>query len=228
MIGHNWGAEHAERWTWIQANEFARGRRLLRRRARPDQGRAADHARGSATRCCSLDGEPHRLGGFDRIRSTKVDDEPTECEFELAGKEIRVRGRVSLGAAQLRRLGLRRPGRARAQHAQLLDLRPRADRRAQGARAAAARVRRRRRLRARHARDRPRDPAAALSRRLSGPRAGSADLDDLELLRAARRLQRTRARRLGGRAAPCRSGSSTESLPLGEVGLERVHEGHLA
>ena len=25
MIGHNWGAEHAERWTWIQANEFAEG-----------------------------------------------------------------------------------------------------------------------------------------------------------------------------------------------------------
>ena len=22
MIGHNWGAEHAERWTWIQANEL--------------------------------------------------------------------------------------------------------------------------------------------------------------------------------------------------------------
>ena len=22
MVGHNWGAEHAERWTWIQANEF--------------------------------------------------------------------------------------------------------------------------------------------------------------------------------------------------------------
>ena len=32
MIGHNWGAEHAERWIWIQANELERRRRLLRRR----------------------------------------------------------------------------------------------------------------------------------------------------------------------------------------------------
>ena len=22
MVGHNWGAEHAERWSWIQANDF--------------------------------------------------------------------------------------------------------------------------------------------------------------------------------------------------------------
>ena len=25
MIGHNWGAEHAERWVWIQANELRGG-----------------------------------------------------------------------------------------------------------------------------------------------------------------------------------------------------------
>ena len=120
---------------------------------------------GNAMLC--LDGEQHRLGGFDRIRSTRIDDEPTECEFELTGKDDQGPRPGLLGAAQLRRLGLRRPGRARAQHAQLLDLRPRADRRAQGPRAAAARVRRRRRLRDRHARDRPRDPAAAVSGRLS-------------------------------------------------------------
>ena len=42
-----------------------------------------------------LDGVAHRLGGFDRIRSTKVEDEPTECEFELTGKAVKVRGRVA-------------------------------------------------------------------------------------------------------------------------------------
>ena len=36
----------------------------------------------------------HRLGGFDRIRSTRIDDQPDRCEFELAGKGVRVRGRV--------------------------------------------------------------------------------------------------------------------------------------
>ena len=44
MVGHNWGAEHAERWIWMQANEFARRRGLLRRGPRPDQGRPDDHA----------------------------------------------------------------------------------------------------------------------------------------------------------------------------------------
>ena len=56
-----------------------------------------------------LDGKEHRLGGFDRILSTKLDEQPTSCEFELAGKDMTVRGRVSSEARQLRRLDLRRP-----------------------------------------------------------------------------------------------------------------------
>ena len=80
-----------------------------------------------------LDGEQHRLGGLDRIRSTRGRraSRPSASSSSPA-RTIKVRGRVALGAAQLRRLGLRRPGRPRAQHAQLLDLRPRADGRAQG------------------------------------------------------------------------------------------------
>ena len=94
MIGHNWGAEHAERWTWIQANEFqgadawfdaALGRIKIGPWTTPWVGNAMLH----------LDGEAHRLGGFDRARSTKVDDEPTSCLFELGGKGIKVRGRVA-------------------------------------------------------------------------------------------------------------------------------------
>ncbi len=93
MIGHNWGAEHAERWTWIQANDFrdadawfdaALGRVKVGPLTTPWIGNAMLH----------LDGEPHRLGGFDRVRSTRIDDEPTRCAFELSGKEIKVRGRV--------------------------------------------------------------------------------------------------------------------------------------
>lgn len=92
-IGHNWGSEHAERWTWIEANEFregdgyfdaALGRIKLGPLTTPWVGNAM----------LSIDGESHRLGGFDRIRSTRVDDEPTECEFELSGKDIKVRGHV--------------------------------------------------------------------------------------------------------------------------------------
>ena len=94
MIGHNWGAEHAERWTWIQANAFAEGegyfdaalgRIKIGPLTTPWVGNAMLH----------FGGVEHRLGGFDRIRSTRVDDRPTACDFELAGKGVRVRGKVS-------------------------------------------------------------------------------------------------------------------------------------
>lgn len=97
MIGHNWGAEHAERWTWIQANDFgersawfdaALGKIKVGRWTTPWVGNAMLH----------LDGEAHRLGGFDRLRSTKIEDEPTACAFEMAGKGIKVTGRVSSAA----------------------------------------------------------------------------------------------------------------------------------
>jgi hypothetical protein len=94
MIGHNWGTEHAERWTWIEANEFreadacfdaALGKIKVGPLTTPWVGNAL----------LRLDGVAHRLGGFDRIRSTRVEDEPTECEFELTGKGVKVHGRVA-------------------------------------------------------------------------------------------------------------------------------------
>jgi hypothetical protein len=94
MIGHNWGAEHAERWTWIQANEFRGGDGFFDAAlGRIKVGPMTTPWIGNAM--LAIDGESHRLGGFDRIRSTKIDDGPTACEFELAGKDVKVRGRVS-------------------------------------------------------------------------------------------------------------------------------------
>ncbi len=99
MIGHNWGAEHAERWVWIEGASFdgddpedpksgyfdmAVGRINIAGRTTPWVGNAV----------LTLDGERHRLGGFDRIRSTKVSEHPTRCEFSLAGKGIKVSGAV--------------------------------------------------------------------------------------------------------------------------------------
>ena len=94
MIGHNWGAEHAERWTWIHANEFREGAGVLFDAAlgRIKMGPLTTPWVGNGV--LRIDGEAHRLGGFDRIRSTKIDDEPTSCGFELSGKGVRVRGRV--------------------------------------------------------------------------------------------------------------------------------------
>jgi hypothetical protein len=97
MIGHNWGTEHAERWIWLEANEFRAadgyldaglGRIKIGPLTTPWIGNAVLH----------LDGVSHRLGGLDRLRSTKVRESPTACEFELRGTDVRVRGRVSAEA----------------------------------------------------------------------------------------------------------------------------------
>jgi hypothetical protein len=94
MVGHNWGSEHAERWIWMEANEFRESDGWFDAGlGRIKIGPLTTPWIGNAMLC--LDGVEHRLGGLDRIRSTRVEEEPTECEFELTGKDIKVRGRVA-------------------------------------------------------------------------------------------------------------------------------------
>ena len=95
MIGHNWGAEHAERWVWVQAGDlagqtgsyfdFAVGRIKIGPWTTPWVGNGM----------LRIDGAEHRLGGFDKVFSTKVDDDPTSCDFKLSGGGVKVSGRVS-------------------------------------------------------------------------------------------------------------------------------------
>ena len=97
MVGHNWGSEHAERWIWMEANEFREGDGWFDAgMGRIKIGPLTTPWIANAMLC--LDGVEHRLGGLDRIRSTRVDEEPTECEFELTGKDVKVRGRVAAEA----------------------------------------------------------------------------------------------------------------------------------
>jgi hypothetical protein len=96
MIGHNWGAEHAERWVWVQGAGFegrspedyfdmAVGRIKVAGLQTPWVGNAM----------LMLDGTEHRLGGFERVPSTEVDEEPTSCRFQLKGRGgARVTGAV--------------------------------------------------------------------------------------------------------------------------------------
>ena len=42
-----------------------------------------------------IDGAEHRLGGRGSALSTKLDERPTSCEFEVAGKDLKLHGRVS-------------------------------------------------------------------------------------------------------------------------------------
>ena len=99
MIGHNWGAEHAERWVWIQGSGFeggspedyfdmAVGRIKVAGRTTPWVGNAM----------LMLDGVGHRLGGFGHIPSTEVDEEPLGARFELRGKGAKVSGSVKAPA----------------------------------------------------------------------------------------------------------------------------------
>jgi hypothetical protein len=95
MVGHNWGAEHAERWVWIQGSGFegrsredyfdmAVGRIKVAGRTTPWVGNGM----------LFLDGKPHRLGGFGHVPSTEVSEEPTAARFELKGKGVKVSGNV--------------------------------------------------------------------------------------------------------------------------------------
>jgi hypothetical protein len=95
MIGHNWGSEHAERWVWIQGAGLG-----------GDETSYLDLAAGRikigplttpwvANGMLLIDGIEHRLGGFDRILSTKMHEEATSCRFQISGKDVKLRGRVS-------------------------------------------------------------------------------------------------------------------------------------
>ena len=145
MIGHNWGSEHAERWVWLEGTGFAGEPETYF-----DAGAARirlgpwttplDPLRDAGSRRQS----PTGSAGIDQIRSSRISERPTSCDFRLSGRDAMVEGRV-IGTGQgLRRLGLRRSRGARAQHPELLDLRPRAERQPQGpARSPPAPLRRR-------------------------------------------------------------------------------------
>lgn len=91
MVGHNWGAQHAERWIWLHGLGFedagertwldaAIGRIRLGPITTPWVGNGA----------LSLDGERISLGGPGR--RVEVRETPERCEFTLPGKAVTVRG----------------------------------------------------------------------------------------------------------------------------------------
>jgi hypothetical protein len=90
MIGHNWGAQHAERWIWLHGLS--------------ESGDWLDAAIGKvrlgpvttpwiANGALSLGGERHVLGGPGR--RVEVREAPERCDFLLPGAGVRVRGSVT-------------------------------------------------------------------------------------------------------------------------------------
>ena len=90
VLGHNWGAQHAERWIWLHGLtedgdwlDAAIGRLRLGPLRTP----------WVANGVLSVAGERHVLGGPGR--KVEVDESPDSCAFLLPGKGMRVRGTVS-------------------------------------------------------------------------------------------------------------------------------------
>ncbi len=91
MVGHNWGAEHAERWVWMHGIAFDGGGDdwIDAAIGRVNVGPLTTPWIGNG--CLKVGGRAHRLGG----RARAVRESPERCEFELGGRGIRVRGELS-------------------------------------------------------------------------------------------------------------------------------------
>jgi hypothetical protein len=100
MVGHNWGAEHAERWVWTNGTGFeghpdayidaAIGRIKIGPLTTPWIGNGV----------LFVDGELHRLGGPEKMRSTVVRETPHGAQLVLPGKGVKVSGRVGAPVEQ--------------------------------------------------------------------------------------------------------------------------------
>jgi hypothetical protein len=96
MVGHNWGAEHAERWIWLHGIAFeedpgawldvALGRLKLAGRMTPWVANGA----------IALGGRRHRIGGLG-ARGLSVSEHPQGCELSVGGPGgLRLAARVEV------------------------------------------------------------------------------------------------------------------------------------
>jgi hypothetical protein len=92
MVGHNWGAQHAERWIWLHGDGLDGTSWLDAAIGRIKVGPVTMPWIANGTLC--LEGQRHRLGGPERARTTEVRESPARCEFVLPGKGITVQGEV--------------------------------------------------------------------------------------------------------------------------------------
>jgi hypothetical protein len=93
MVGHNWGAQHAERWIWLHGLGFegsSEATWLDAAIGRIKMGPVTTPWVGNG--CLSLDGEHFALGGLGK--RTNVRESPERCEFTLPGRGVTVRGSV--------------------------------------------------------------------------------------------------------------------------------------
>jgi hypothetical protein len=101
MVGHNWGAQHAERWIWMHGLAFdgvaADGTWIDAAIGRIKLGPWTTPWIGNGELC--LGGKRYRLGGLERTRATRVEETPSRAMFVLPGPEVTVRGEVGADKA---------------------------------------------------------------------------------------------------------------------------------
>jgi hypothetical protein len=91
MVGHNWGAEHAERWIWLHGARFGRERTWLDvGLGRIKIGPWTTPWIANGVLC--LDGQRHVLGGLGATKRTEVRETPDRCEVVLPGDGLTVQG----------------------------------------------------------------------------------------------------------------------------------------
>ena len=99
VSSHNWGSEHAERWIYLHCGQFAgHGRdtwlEMTIGRIRLGPVTVPWIAQGAL----QIDGERHRLGGPQRIASTKVAERPTGVDFSVKGEGVAFTAKVEAPA----------------------------------------------------------------------------------------------------------------------------------
>ncbi|HEX5145652.1 MAG TPA: hypothetical protein VFV85_01410 [Conexibacter sp.] len=101
MVGHNWGAEHAERWIWLHGTDFEQQRDawldVTIGRLRLGPWTTPWVANG----CLSLDGVRHRLGGLGKVRGVRVAERPERLTLALPGDGLVVHGEVAAPREQV-------------------------------------------------------------------------------------------------------------------------------
>ena len=95
MVGHNWGAEHAERWIWMHAIAFDGAERDWIDVAIGRVRLSAWTTPWIASGCARVDGHSHRLGGLWPRRAAQVEERPERCVFALPGRDISVHGEIA-------------------------------------------------------------------------------------------------------------------------------------
>ncbi len=100
MVGHNWGAEHAERWIWLHGIDFAQERDAWMDLALGRIRIAGRLTPWVANGALSYGGARMRLGGLGR-RGLRVSESPQGCVLHVPGERganVEVRANVPAGS----------------------------------------------------------------------------------------------------------------------------------